>query len=132
MKIIEKKSVVPLPQATGSIFDTTNISDKTKNTYSANIIDGLLNGGKVKVKTLDTTPITYSDSSFLVTDIPMKNTSILSIFCKNRFGFNLIPLQYKNVSSDKWVITDVNNSLTGTFSLTIVYFEFDNDINIFA
>lgn len=39
MKYIEKKSVVPIELATGSIFDTTNIGDKTKNTYSARIID---------------------------------------------------------------------------------------------
>lgn len=41
MKCIVKKSVVELPQTTGSISDTTNIADKTTNTYSARIIDEL-------------------------------------------------------------------------------------------
>lgn len=39
MKIIEKKSVVTLSPATGSILDTTNITDKTTNTYSARVVD---------------------------------------------------------------------------------------------
>lgn len=39
MKLIEKKSIVPLPEASGSISDTTNITDKTTNTYSARVID---------------------------------------------------------------------------------------------
>lgn len=39
MKIIEKKSVVPLPPTTGSISDTLNVDDKTTNAYSARVID---------------------------------------------------------------------------------------------
>ena len=40
MKYIKRKSA--LKPITGSIVDTTNINDKTKNTYSANVIDGKL------------------------------------------------------------------------------------------
>ena len=40
MKFIKRKSAVK--PITGSIVDTTNIDDKTTNTYSANVIDGLL------------------------------------------------------------------------------------------
>ena len=39
MKIIEKKSVVPLPQATGSISDTINVEDKVKNAPSINLVE---------------------------------------------------------------------------------------------
>lgn len=39
MKIIEKKSTVKVDKTSGSIVDTTNIEDKTTNTYSARIID---------------------------------------------------------------------------------------------
>lgn len=42
MKLIEKKTVAPVEPITGSIVDTTNINDKTKNTYSANVIDNLI------------------------------------------------------------------------------------------
>ena len=42
-KKIKKVSVAPIDPITGSIVDTTNIDDKTKNTYSANVIDKLLN-----------------------------------------------------------------------------------------
>ena len=41
MKFIKRKSAVK--PITGSIVDTTNIDDKSKNTYSANVIDGLTN-----------------------------------------------------------------------------------------
>lgn len=44
MKYIVKKSVVEIPASKGSISDTTNISDKTTNTYSANVIEKLLAG----------------------------------------------------------------------------------------
>lgn len=47
MIYIEKKSIVELPKTTGSIVNTTNITDKTTNTYSAEVIDNLVseNGG---------------------------------------------------------------------------------------
>ena len=38
-KKIKKVSVAPIDPITGSIVDTTNIDDKTSNTYSANVID---------------------------------------------------------------------------------------------
>lgn len=50
-KYIEKKSVAPIDPITGSIVDTTNIDNKAKNTYSANIIDGLNNELLSKVLT---------------------------------------------------------------------------------
>lgn len=132
-KYIRRVSKVKNDDTKGYIINSTNVENKEKNTYSANVIDGLLNGGKVKVKTISNmTPSTYSNNTYLVTDIPLKNTSILSIFCKNRYGYNFIPLQYTNVNADNWVITDTKNSLTGTFSLTIVYFEFDNSINMYS
>ena len=40
IKII-KKSVTPLAEKVGHIFNSTNIENKEENTYSANIIDGL-------------------------------------------------------------------------------------------
>lgn len=42
LKAIMKVSVTPIDPITGSIVDTTNIDDKTTNTYSANTIDGLI------------------------------------------------------------------------------------------
>ena len=133
MRYIRRVSKVKNDDTKGYIINSTNVTDKEKNTYSAEIIDRLSNGAKVRVKTIsDMAPETYSNNTYLVTDIPFKNTSILSIFCRNRFGYNLIPLQYNNISSTKWVITDNKNSLTGTFSLTIVYLEFSNDINTFV
>ena len=38
MKIIEKKSVVPLPQASGSISDTLQVQDKVNNAPSINLV----------------------------------------------------------------------------------------------
>ena len=38
MKYIEKKSVVPLPQAVGSISDTINVEDKVNNAPSINLV----------------------------------------------------------------------------------------------
>jgi hypothetical protein len=46
MKLLEKKSVVELPPAVGSIADTTNIKDKEKNTYSARVIEEMLAEGE--------------------------------------------------------------------------------------
>ena len=43
MKYIEKKSVVELPPASGSISDTTNITDKVTNAYSARLVEEKLN-----------------------------------------------------------------------------------------
>ena len=40
MKFIKRKSA--LKPITGSIVDTFNVNDKTKNTYSANVIDELV------------------------------------------------------------------------------------------
>ena len=39
MKFIKKVLVAPVNQIIGSIVDTLNINDKTKNTYSARVID---------------------------------------------------------------------------------------------
>ena len=43
IKII-KKSVTPLAEKVGHIFNSTNIENKEENTYSAGIIDGLIDG----------------------------------------------------------------------------------------
>ena len=62
MKWIIKRAVTPIKEFTGSIIDSTNITDKTTNTYSANIIDQL-----VPKKTSELT----NDSGFVtVDDIP--------------------------------------------------------------
>lgn len=42
MRYIKKKSTVKVDKLLGNIADTTNIEDKKRNTYSANIIDSLL------------------------------------------------------------------------------------------
>ena len=42
MKLIKKTAISILDAVTGAIFNSKNISDKEHNTYSANIIDGLL------------------------------------------------------------------------------------------
>lgn len=42
MKWIIKRAVTPIKEFTGSIIDSTNITDKTTNTYSANVIDQLI------------------------------------------------------------------------------------------
>lgn len=42
MKYIEKKSASKIPEIDGSIVDTTNINDKITNTYSARVIDELV------------------------------------------------------------------------------------------
>lgn len=41
MKFIEKEAVTPVDKA-GAIYNTTNIENKDENTYSANVIDGLV------------------------------------------------------------------------------------------
>jgi hypothetical protein len=43
MKYIVKKSVIELPETSGSISDTTNITNKTTNTYSARVIEEMTN-----------------------------------------------------------------------------------------
>ena len=42
MKTIKKVAVTPKDEKTGHIFNTTNIDNKAENTYSAEIINGLL------------------------------------------------------------------------------------------
>ena len=42
MKFIEKETVTPVDDKAGAIYNTTNIENKDKNTYSAEIIDGLV------------------------------------------------------------------------------------------
>ena len=41
-KYIKRKSAVKVDKLSGSIVNTTNIENKEENTYSANIIDGLI------------------------------------------------------------------------------------------
>lgn len=45
MKWIKKMSTVFLPKIFGNIVDTTNITDKTSNTYSARVIESLVETG---------------------------------------------------------------------------------------
>lgn len=45
MRYLQKKSIAPIPPASGSVSDTLNITDKTTNTYSARIIDILVGSG---------------------------------------------------------------------------------------
>lgn len=54
-KKIKKVSVAPIDPITGSIVNTTNIDDKTVNTYSAEIIDGLSDNWVDKTSELVTT-----------------------------------------------------------------------------
>ena len=62
MKWIIKRAVTPIKEFTGSIIDSTNITDKTTNTYSANVIDQ-----KIPKRTSELT----NDSGFVtVDDIP--------------------------------------------------------------
>lgn len=53
IKII-KKAVTPIEEKTGHIYNTTNIDNKTENTYSANTIDGLIGGTEWKNATINT------------------------------------------------------------------------------
>ena len=47
-RLIKRKSAVKVSRIEGSIVDTTNIKDKKKNTYSANVIEKLIeDGGKI-------------------------------------------------------------------------------------
>lgn len=41
-KKIKKVAVTPIEEKTAHVYDTTNIDNKNENTYSANIIDGLV------------------------------------------------------------------------------------------
>jgi hypothetical protein len=40
--LLERKGIIPLDETNGSMFDTTNIDKKAKNTYTARIIDTLI------------------------------------------------------------------------------------------
>ena len=57
---IKKVSVAPIDPITGSVVDTTNIDDKTSNTYSANVIDNLLGSQGWKYATVNTEYFTES------------------------------------------------------------------------
>ena len=78
MKYIVKKSVVELPPKSGAIFNTTNISNKDENTYSATIIDELFAETKNNYMTK-----LYSASSHA-------DTAILSESINNFYGVLLI------------------------------------------
>ena len=59
---IMKKSVTEMAEKVGHIFNTTNINDKTKNTYSANVIEQLLVGTTLYESKNFATSGTLSDS----------------------------------------------------------------------
>lgn len=54
MKYIRRVSKVKNDDTKGYIINSTNVEDKEKNTYSANIIDGLLGGTNWKNATINT------------------------------------------------------------------------------
>ena len=98
-KKIKKVSVAPLDPITGSIVDTTNIDDKTTNTYSAEIIDGMLSGWVDKTSEIETTD--YADErthlyvnehlklAFLIVQFKSLTTQAVTI-CK-------IPAKYASI-----------------------------------
>lgn len=78
MKYIEKKSIVPLPQANGTISDTTNITDKITNTYSARVIEEdlietITNENGTAIKFPDGTMICMNTVDLV--DIPINNST---------------------------------------------------------
>lgn len=76
MKPIKKVSVTPIDPITGSIVDGTNIDDKATNTYSAEIIDGLVAevGDKIIIEThIIATDVSFSANSTKTYSVPAKN-----------------------------------------------------------
>lgn len=73
MKYIEKKSIVPLPQANGSLSDTRNITDKVTNGYSARVIEEDL------IETITNengTAIKFPDGTMICRNTVMKNCNM--------------------------------------------------------
>ena len=73
MKIIKRKSAVK--PITGSIVDSTNIADKTTNTYSAEIIDTIISEKTKITRLTDISEIVTANTGFKILD---------SDICKDR------------------------------------------------
>lgn len=99
MKIIKRKSAVKVSKLEGNIVDTTNIKDKKKNTYSANVIEKLIEDNVPDVEVPTKTSQLINDSGFItglkISSIVITNHAILG-------ATNLMP----------------NNSKTGTVNAT--------------
>lgn len=80
MKKIKKVAVTPIDPITGSIVDGTNIDNKEENTYSAEIIDGLV---KEKYSTTETVIGTWIDGKTIYRKIvdfgALPNTNAKSV-----------------------------------------------------
>lgn len=92
-KPIEKKSATPIEPKTGHIFNGTNIEDKTTNTYSAEIIDGLIGGqgvwnelalngdfigqGKARYTQIGKTVIVRLEDISIIKDFPYNQTNLV-------------------------------------------------------
>ena len=125
-KKIKKVSVAPIDAITGSIVDSTNIADKTVNTYSANVIDkfnaysateqvvGTFNGVKLYRKAVSVkTPTTSTEGTSVTSNISIVSMNISAILKYEAFlidgstYFNL-PLVTSGTSST-WVYIDPSN-----------------------
>lgn len=115
MKPIKKVSVTEVPKIEGSIVDGTNIDNKTTNTYSANTIDGLINGqgvwseltfngefigqGKIRYTQIGKTVIVRIEDISIIKDFPYNQTNLI---------YGLPPAKHDNTMC-MLIGTDQNN-----------------------
>ena len=64
-RLIKRKSAVKVSRIEGSIVDTTNIKDKKKNTYSANVIEKLIEDNVPDIEVPTKTSQLINDSGFI-------------------------------------------------------------------
>jgi hypothetical protein len=102
MKYIVKKSVVELPETSGSISDTLNIEDKTTNAPSIRLIEEILNPTIIKPSftsnVANATGGYYKIGSLIIVDITCRCTTT------SNGGVNICSLpKAKTANSDEYV-----------------------------
>ena len=78
MKYIKKVSTVKIDKTTGSVVDTTNITDKVTNAYSARVVEELIknNTPEIDIPEVPTKTSQLTNDSGFITGLKISNYSI--------------------------------------------------------
>lgn len=120
MRYIKRVSKVKNDDTKGYIINSTNVVDKEKNTYSANVIDGLV-GGLIKSKTISGTTSAYGNIT-----TGLDKTKYIP-FVANANHDNAFVNFYSYVGSPNWAAhfnaVGSGETLTNTeFTKVVVYY----------